>query len=358
MIRLALPKGRNLEAALAAFRAAGIGLRARRLGGPQPAHPAPGGRRSRCSPSRIGTCRSTSSTAIADCGIVGSDVLERGGRRPAGAGAPARGALAAVAHRPRGRTLPARRAARCASRPSTRTRPAGSSPAGPGGRRSSSSRARSSWRRSCALAELALDIVQTGRTLAENDLVEIETVAEVAACLVVNRASYQRHRRPAQRLDRPPRSGGGGAVSALADLKADSRAGRRAVERLDRPRRRPCSTPRPCAGAERIVTRCAQGGRPRPARLRPQAGRRRSRRRGRRLALATAAGRGPPRAPRRLRRGAGARHRRGRALPRAAGPHRLPPGGGRGRAGGAGDAARAGSASMCRAAGRATPRRW
>ena len=44
------------------------------------------------------------------------------------------------------------------------------------------------------LAEVALDIVQTGRTLAENDLVEIETVAEVAACLVVNRASYQRHR--------------------------------------------------------------------------------------------------------------------------------------------------------------------
>ena len=44
------------------------------------------------------------------------------------------------------------------------------------------------------LAELALDIVQTGRTLVENGLVEIETVAEVAACLVVNRASYQRHR--------------------------------------------------------------------------------------------------------------------------------------------------------------------
>jgi ATP phosphoribosyltransferase len=45
-----------------------------------------------------------------------------------------------------------------------------------------------------SLAELALDIVQTGRTLVENNLVEIETVAEVAACLVVNRASYQRHR--------------------------------------------------------------------------------------------------------------------------------------------------------------------
>ena len=39
-----------------------------------------------------------------------------------------------------------------------------------------------------------LDIVQTGRTLVENGLVEIEILAEVAPCLVVNRASYQRHR--------------------------------------------------------------------------------------------------------------------------------------------------------------------
>ena len=44
------------------------------------------------------------------------------------------------------------------------------------------------------LAEIALDIVQTGRTLAENHLIELEEVAEVAACLVVNRASFQRHR--------------------------------------------------------------------------------------------------------------------------------------------------------------------
>ena len=44
------------------------------------------------------------------------------------------------------------------------------------------------------LAEVALDIVQTGRTLAANGLVELETVAEVAPCLVVNRASYPRHR--------------------------------------------------------------------------------------------------------------------------------------------------------------------
>ena len=44
------------------------------------------------------------------------------------------------------------------------------------------------------LAEVALDIVQTGRTLAENHLIELEKVEEVAACLVVNRASFQRHR--------------------------------------------------------------------------------------------------------------------------------------------------------------------
>ena len=44
------------------------------------------------------------------------------------------------------------------------------------------------------LAEVALDIVQTGRTLRDNGLVELETVAEVAPCLVVNRASFLRHR--------------------------------------------------------------------------------------------------------------------------------------------------------------------
>jgi ATP phosphoribosyltransferase len=44
------------------------------------------------------------------------------------------------------------------------------------------------------LADLALDIVQTGRTLAENGLEELEVVAEVTPCLVVNRASYLRHR--------------------------------------------------------------------------------------------------------------------------------------------------------------------
>jgi ATP phosphoribosyltransferase len=44
------------------------------------------------------------------------------------------------------------------------------------------------------LAELALDIVQTGRTLAENDLVELEVVRQVTPRFVVNRAGFHRHR--------------------------------------------------------------------------------------------------------------------------------------------------------------------
>jgi ATP phosphoribosyltransferase len=44
------------------------------------------------------------------------------------------------------------------------------------------------------LCEIALDIVQTGTTLRENGLVELQVIEQVQPCLVVNRASYQRHR--------------------------------------------------------------------------------------------------------------------------------------------------------------------
>ncbi len=43
----------------------------------------------------------------------------------------------------------------------------------------------------CGMAELIVDIVQTGTTLRENDLVEIDTLLEVEACLIVNRASHK-----------------------------------------------------------------------------------------------------------------------------------------------------------------------
>lgn len=45
-----------------------------------------------------------------------------------------------------------------------------------------------------SLTEVALDIVQTGETLRENGLVELEVIEEVQPCLVFNRASFQRHR--------------------------------------------------------------------------------------------------------------------------------------------------------------------
>lgn len=46
------------------------------------------------------------------------------------------------------------------------------------------------------LAELAVDIVQTGRTIRDHGLNELEVLAEVAPSVVINRASYQRLRQP------------------------------------------------------------------------------------------------------------------------------------------------------------------
>lgn len=191
MIRLALPKGRNLEPALAAFRAAGIPL----LGLD------PNGRSLRTRLEEGVEVLSLKDWdlpiyvehGVADLGIVGSDVL-----------AEVDGDLLVPVRLREGR-----------SRMSLIGRSAESIPAA-GGQVRLATKYPNTARRVVAgrpwgaeivklsgsielapllqLAELALDIVQTGRTLTENGLVEIETVAEVAACLVVNRASYQRHR--------------------------------------------------------------------------------------------------------------------------------------------------------------------
>lgn len=45
------------------------------------------------------------------------------------------------------------------------------------------------------LSDRIVDLVSTGRTLAENGLVPIETICDISARLVVNRASYQIKRR-------------------------------------------------------------------------------------------------------------------------------------------------------------------
>jgi ATP phosphoribosyltransferase len=51
------------------------------------------------------------------------------------------------------------------------------------------------------LADCILDVVETGRTLAENGLEALETVAESSARLVVNRASFHAKRAEVRRLE-------------------------------------------------------------------------------------------------------------------------------------------------------------
>jgi ATP phosphoribosyltransferase len=191
MIRLAMPKGRNLETALAAFRSAGIAL-----GGLDGT-----GRSLRLQLREEGIevlslkdwdLPLYVTHGIADCGIVGSDVLDEvdGDLLVPVRLLQGRSRLSFIGHEG---SLPG---------PGTQVRLATKYPNT--ARRVVAER---SWGAEILklsgsielapvlrLAELALDIVQTGRTLVENNLVEIETVAEVAPCLVVNRASYQRHR--------------------------------------------------------------------------------------------------------------------------------------------------------------------
>ncbi len=191
MMRIALPKGRNLEVALAAFRAAGLSL----------AGLDNGGRKLRMTLEEDGLeillvkdwdVVLYVEYGIADCGVVGSDVLEETGAD----------LLVPVRFKEGGSrmsligksgTLPAPGAhIRLATKyPNTARRVLTERP----------------WSAEVLklhgsielapllnLAEIALDIVQTGRTLVENDLDELETVADIMPCLVAGRAAYQRHR--------------------------------------------------------------------------------------------------------------------------------------------------------------------
>lgn len=197
MIRLALPKGRNLGIARAAFAAAGLDL----------AGLDADDRRLRLTLASVGIevlllknwdLPLYVTYGIADCGVVGSDVLEevdgdllvparfRDGRcRMSLIGRP--GSLPAPGSQVRLVTKYPRTARRMLEdRPwgAEILKLSGSVELGP----------------LLDLAEVALDIVQTGRTLRDNDLVELEVVREIAPCLVVNRAAFQRHRGELNRL--------------------------------------------------------------------------------------------------------------------------------------------------------------
>jgi ATP phosphoribosyltransferase len=191
VVRVALPKGRNLEPAVAALRAAGLGLAGYEAGGRSLRTVLPEDGVEMLSlkdwdlPLYV-------EHGVADCGIVGSDVL---GELDGDLLVPARLAAGRCRFALIGRS-PELPAAGCQVRLATkypltaRRLVAGRAWGAEIVRLSGSVELAPALR----LAELALDLVQTGRTLADNGLVEIEAVAEVAPCLVVNRASFQRHR--------------------------------------------------------------------------------------------------------------------------------------------------------------------
>jgi ATP phosphoribosyltransferase regulatory subunit len=191
LVRLALPKGRSLGSALAALRAAGLAL----------AGLDPEGRRLWQSFPADGVevlllkdwdLPLYVERGVADLGVVGSDVLgELGGdllqplRLRDGAcrlsligppgPLPAPGSAVRVASK---YPATARRALAGLPWSAEVYRLAGSVELAP----------------LLGLADLALDIVQTGATLREHGLAELQPIAEVNPCLVIGRAAYQLHR--------------------------------------------------------------------------------------------------------------------------------------------------------------------
>lgn len=200
MIRLALPKSRNLKAALRAFRAAGLELpgldgKERRLRIPFPDDGV-----------EVLLLKDWDlplyvEYGIADCGVVGTDVLEEvdGDLLVPARLLEGRCRLSLIGRR-REMPRPGDQIRLASKYPETARRVIADRPWGAEILKLSGSVELAPI---LDLAELCLDIVQTGGTLRENHLVELEVVREVAPSLVVNRSAYQRHRTVINRwLDR------------------------------------------------------------------------------------------------------------------------------------------------------------
>ena len=200
MIRLALPKGRNLVTALAAFRAAGIALedleknsRQLRLEFPD-------------DDLQVLMLKDWDvplyvQYGIADFGVVGSDVLEEvdGDLLVPARFSDGRSRLSIIGFED-GLPRPGQQIRLASKYPRTARHMLRDKPWGAQVLKLQGSVELAPL---LDLAEVALDIVQTGRTLQENGLVELEVVREVAPCLVANRSAYQLHRQEIHRwLDR------------------------------------------------------------------------------------------------------------------------------------------------------------
>ncbi len=191
MIRLALPKGRIREAALAAFGAAGVDVAA--------LDPETRALTTRLNGGEVEVLFLKDwdlplyvERGIADCGVVGSDVL---GEVDGDLLVPARLRDGACRFSLIGtsRELPKAGAqVRLATKyPKTARRLLADRPWGFEILELSGAVELAPM---LDLADLALDIVQTGRTLRENGLIEVEVLDRIHPCLVVHRAAYQRHR--------------------------------------------------------------------------------------------------------------------------------------------------------------------
>lgn len=191
MIRMALPKGRNLGPALDAFRAAGLDL----------SEAADGGRKLRVELPGEGLevlflkdwdLPLYVEYGIADCGVVGTDVLEEQGSDLLAPVLLAAGRSRLCLIGAPGTDLSPGAQVRLATKfPNIARRVVAGKPWGAEVVKLHGSIELAPL---LHLAEVILDIVQTGRTLADNGLIELETVAPVAPCFVINRASFQEHR--------------------------------------------------------------------------------------------------------------------------------------------------------------------
>lgn len=197
MIRLALGKGKNLAPVTAALRGAGLALN-----GFGDGVDGAGERRLRVGLPEDGVellllkewdLPLYVEYGVADCGFVGSDVLaEVGGELLTPLRLAAGGCRMSLIGRAGSALPPAGGQVRLATKyPATARRLVAERPWGAEIVRLSGSIELAPL---LDLAELALDIVQTGRTLADNHLVELEVVRQVAPCFVVNRASFHQHR--------------------------------------------------------------------------------------------------------------------------------------------------------------------
>jgi ATP phosphoribosyltransferase len=209
-LRVALPKGRMMEEALEVF--ARIGARvdpaareSRRLILPS------GDGRFEFLPVKSGDVAVYVEAGVADAGVVGLDVLEEGEPdvlRPLDLGF---GGCALAVAAPAGTPYP--RLA-CGGMPRVATKYVESARRFFAGRGMQVELVRISGSVELApllgLAHWIVDLVQTGRTLAENGLVVVDEVSRSSARLIVNRASHKLRLEEHQRL-----------IAALADAVED-----------------------------------------------------------------------------------------------------------------------------------------